>query len=316
MGKKHLIFIFILVLILLCSCTNNCSDHSDYNYDLKCDKCGVIIESELVDLEKSLKNNFSIISQKMQSVNDKFFDIKYEIYTKESLSDENKEAHVNVYGEGFTKAANIFTLDVFTGEYEWQLLAIEYESAEAASIGLSKLHKHNDLFQYKNCLITHFKGRSLLFQEGIEINGCQYTADGHILVDGYTASKVELPDSVFRIDAYAFTNSYFIKELVCNEKLEKIGFFAFCGATNLKTVKLNNNLESIEMQAFLGTNLEYIVIPESVVKIGYCAFENSVIYCEATSMQSGWDENCFFEGTTVYYKGEWEYNSEGIPTPR
>ena len=113
MGKKHLIFIFILVLILLCSCTNNCSDHSDYNYDLKCDKCSVIIESELVDLEKSLKNNFSIISQKMQSVNDKFFDIKYEIYTKESLSDENKEAHVNVYGEGFTKAANIFTLDVF-----------------------------------------------------------------------------------------------------------------------------------------------------------------------------------------------------------
>ena len=24
---------------------------------------------------------------------------------------------------------------------------------------------------------------------------------------------------------------------------------------------------------------------------------------------------CFYEGTTVYYKGEWEYNSEGVPVP-
>ena len=143
-------------------------------------------------------------------------------------------------------------------------------------------------------------------------NGLPVTSIGYI---GFGNSVFEPED--IEIGSYAFFGCADLQTVVIPSTVTVIGDMAFARCESLENIIIPSTVTIIGDGAFeICKNLESIVIPESVVKIGYCAFENSVIYCEATSMQSGWDENCFFEGTTVYYKGEWEYNSEGIPTPR
>ncbi|MBQ8293695.1 MAG: hypothetical protein IJX78_07850, partial [Bacilli bacterium] len=63
-------------------------------------------------------------------------------------------------------------------------------------------------------------------------------------------------------------------------------------------------------------NLEYVVIPSSVKDIGYRAFTHGVLYIEAESKPAKWDRGFAGPSTTIYWGNEWEYNEEGIPTPK
>ena len=41
----------------------------------------------------------------------------------------------------------------------------------------------------------------------------------------------------------------------------------------------------------------------------------TIIYCEFDEVPFNWDVDWNPYNITVYWNGEWEYNSEGIPTP-
>ena len=318
--RKKFVILTILMLtlsILLCSCETS-KEHIDDNYDTLCDECGCQLEEEYIDLEKALEDNFPLVRKKMEQIHSQFFGFRYKVYRKEDLSENNLETFTAYYGDNFIKFFYVYTYDSYSSEKKWKLFAIEFDSAKSASeyiVHAFQRDGYGELFQYNNCVFSYYKGRSLLTQGSIEIDGCEYTQDRKILVDGLTSRKAILPNDTRKIDVYAFINSFFIEELVCNEGLQYIGSWAFTNATNLKTVKLNNNLKYIGYKAFFDTGIEYVVIPRSVETILGIAFNNCIIYCEAEEKPSDWYEKCFYEGTTVYYKGEWEYNSEGVPAP-
>ena len=319
MNKIRNIFLIIVLMCILCSCQTQeqQKEHIDIDYDFFCDEFGCELENEKINLEELFQNNFSVIRHKMQLIDKVYWDMKYRVYTKEEMPENLVFTCSYLYGEHYTAIAQIYTHNISSGEKNWHFLAVEFDSSQAAKERLEYLVNEQgtiELFQYNNCLISIFKGRSLLFQESVMIDGCEYTKDGFILVDGMTSKKVILPEATRRIDVFAFTGSYSIKEVVCNDNLEHIGAIAF-HHSGLETIILNENLKSIGLEAFSWSKLKYVVIPKNVIEIKNSAFTNCIIYCEVEEKPSGWSENCFSDGTTVYYKGEWEYNSEGVPVP-
>ena len=91
----------------------------------------------------------------------------------------------------------------------------------------------------------------------------------------------------------------------------------------LKNLTLENGIKSIGVGAFSDcTNLNNVVIPESVEFIGGYAFIRCnrlhYIWCEASQKPSGWDEEwdakvSSFEFTKVYWAKSWHY-VDGVPT--
>ena len=110
----------------------------------------------------------------------------------------------------------------------------------------------------------------------------------------------------------------------------------------LETIIIKDGVTSIGECAFLDSDFvqeierygynqsqsrrrTYIIMPKSVTSIGVHAFGNvpgQAIYCEASSRPSGWFydsySNIYWYITsyvTVYFKGKWDYNSNGYPYP-
>ena len=85
-----------------------------------------------------------------------------------------------------------------------------------------------------------------------------------------------------------------IEEIIFEENslLISIGASVFKDCIKLKSITIPNSVTSIGDWAFSGcTSLESIVIPNSVTSIGKYVFDyctNLTIYCEATSIPSGW----------------------------
>ena len=140
-----------------------------------------------------------------------------------------------------------------------------------------------------------------------EKNGVEYIAYKGI---GYASSFLDTTENV------VIENSININGT--NYTVTTIGESAFSSRENLKTVKLTSNITTIKNHAFSGTDIKYIVIPNSVKTIErnvfYLCFYLT-IYCEAGSAQSGWDSEWNSWDCDVYYKGEWTYDSNGVPTP-
>ena len=87
--------------------------------------------------------------------------------------------------------------------------------------------------------------------------------------------------------------------------------FAVAGIDYYITSTTNFTVEvsSISNDKYSGD----VVIPESVIDIGYLAFTSGTLYIEAESKPAKWDRS-FYGGTAkVYWGNEWEYNEEGIP---
>ncbi|MDE7295816.1 MAG: leucine-rich repeat domain-containing protein, partial [Clostridia bacterium] len=92
--------------------------------------------------------------------------------------------------------------------------------------------------------------------------------------------------------------------------LTLISDHAFMDCTSLAQIELPSGLKSIGEFAFaFCPALKLIVIPRSVEIIGSLVFEeasNIVIYCEAPSKPSGWEED-WSGGRLVY----WGYEGDG-----
>lgn len=100
-----------------------------------------------------------------------------------------------------------------------------------------------------------------------------------------------------------------------NEKLKKISPSAFT-LPNLIYIVLNDGLLEIERRAFKGCkNLKYAILPNSIIRIYDEVFSSGNIYCDVETKPEGWDENFAVGNAKVYWKGEWDYDENGIPYP-
>ena len=94
-----------------------------------------------------------------------------------------------------------------------------------------------------------------------------------------------------------WASNYIIEEVVLSSTIERIGKYAFLGCRKLKKITFNDGLYSIEDEAFGSCNLDKIVLPSSVCKIGeYCFSGNpltSVVLSDnITTIPTGAFMNC------------------------
>lgn len=78
--------------------------------------------------------------------------------------------------------------------------------------------------------------------------------------------------SVTDIDAMAFAECSSLKEIKLPSTLEGIQGGAFWGCASLAEIELPDGLVTIGQNAFMDTAMTFVIIPESVQQIAYCAF--------------------------------------------
>ena len=113
--------------------------------------------------------------------------------------------------------------------------------------------------------------------------------------DNFTITSVTLPNGITSIGAYAFAGCYSLESINIPNNVTLIGKYAFFNCSSLKSLYIPNSVTTIEKYAFFNcSSLASINIPSSVVTIENGVFERCyylTIYCEASSMPSGWDSD-------------------------
>ena len=103
------------------------------------------------------------------------------------------------------------------------------------------------------------------------------------------------------------------KELIISEGVKEIKLSAFRYAKFEKVI-FPSTIKSINSYAFdCCKNLNKVIIPINVEYIGYHAFTNGIVYCEAKRKPDAWDNNFVSEQAKVYWAEEWEYDENGEP---
>lgn len=110
--------------------------------------------------------------------------------------------------------------------------------------------------------------------------GCGVITDPLTVLDGWLigmngtcSSRVVVPDGVRGIAGGVFRNCTSLQELSLPSSLQFIGVRAFSGCTGLKRLTLPKGLTTILTGAFENVALVALEIPESVMRLGDCAFD-------------------------------------------
>lgn len=288
--KKHTyLFLFIIILILFCSsCHETKKDELFHIKDYYEERMPLVLAYQT---KKWPTENRELIYKKDNEIKD----------------------YPNIYNKFGDSLKAMVGNTINETQFSWFIL--EFESIEAASESIQLYSIVDGIFQYKNCLFSGDVGRMLFIYDVLQADGCDYVNDYKILIDCNDVDKIKLKDTTEFIEVAAGRLCTNLETVYCNKKLKYILDYAFADATNLTHVYLEDNLIMINMYAFYNTNLEYIVIPDSVEYIGSKAFSRGLIFCEADTKPPYWEDDFAIGKTKVYYAGEWEYNSEGIPTP-
>lgn len=153
------------------------------------------------------------------------------------------------------------------------------------------------------------EGNCIIRRENAEVaGGCQTSVipEGVPRIGEYAfyeqpIDRIELPEGIEEIGEGAFSRSK-LSGIEFPTTLKTIGKRAFQQCTELKSVVFSNGLEEIGVSAFEESGLteSYIAIPQSVKKIGACAFYNCFrlsVTLPASVEQIGTGA---FVGATVY----------------
>ena len=135
--------------------------------------------------------------------------------------------------------------------------------------------------------------------------------------------SITIPASVATIEDSAFYNCSDLEKVNFSLGLSSIGNNAF-GYCRLKQISLPPSVTTIGDFAFAWAGnknfTSVVVIPESVKRIGRCAFENSMIYMKATDIPEGWyqapivmDTEWWDSSTCAVFKGCTLGYDEDIP---
>ena len=324
--KKSIKF---LLLIVLCLTLSSCGDKSHRKLFDQLYKTNYEYAQEFTNAAAS-KGKYTFFEYELSDIKE---DPEYESVLYDKAIYKN---------EGIDRV--ILSNYEVNGESIYVVHVIEFETVEAAEAMIAKDDLDTiDYVRYEN-LVYYLDPFGFVFIYGgvKKIRQFYCSSDGLVLQSYDEMSQLDLvhiPNSVKYILHFALQVHTSIKKITCGENLEKIGasscrkmenleYFeansklktignrALSENTKLKTVILNEGLEYIGDWAFDECpSLEYVVIPKSVIDIGYLAFTSGILYIEAESKPGKWDK--FFYGGTakVYWAGEWEYNEEGIPVP-
>ena len=262
----------------------------------------------------SLKKCFFDNGERAQKVYDyDFVYDKYDIINKRKNKKDYEAAKLKM-GFDFTCALGVWSGDTI------HFLAYEVESNAMAKYILNNnstfSNIHQGQFIYKNVIsINHLSMYILLDMDYKENNDSYFTLDNKTYIKSYsTEKKIVFPESIEEISACCFL-SFDIEEIVINSKLKKISPLAFA-LPNLKYIVLNDGLVEIGDQAFIKCkNLKYAILPNSIIRIYEEVFSSGNIYCEVEAKPEGWHENFAVGNAKVYWKGEWDYDENGIPYP-
>lgn len=94
---------------------------------------------------------------------------------------------------------------------------------------------------------------------------------------------------------------------------------AFANMTTLRSVTIGKAVTHVGSSAFENCKLPYVVIPATVKEIGercfYTTYSEFIIFVDMEETGNGceWGPNWRNQKTRVYYKGEWEYDQNGVP---
>ncbi len=118
-------------------------------------------------------------------------------------------------------------------------------------------------------------------------------------------TNIEVPDIVSSVGKYQFYGFNNVTNIKLPSSVTTIGEHSFYNCNSLTSITIPNSITSIGEFAFYNCNsLTNITIPSSVTKIGSHTFSNCsslAIYCEATSIPSGWGSCWNNSGRPVYY---------------
>ena len=138
----------------------------------------------------------------------------------------------------------------------------------------------------------------------IEINGCEYIVDG---------------GSAILSSCLATTKNVVMEKTVSikgtNYSVTAVGAYAF-DCREITSVIISNSVKTVRENGFFCADVDWIVIPSSVTTIGDDAFNGLYfvnLFCEASAKPSSWPGNWCDSLTNVYWKDQWEYDSNNKP---
>ncbi|SHM30038.1 leucine-rich repeat domain-containing protein, partial [Ruminococcus flavefaciens] len=103
---------------------------------------------------------------------------------------------------------------------------------------------------------------SIKFGSGLKTIGKSAFADNRLV------STLEMPQSLESIGEKAFYECLVLTDLKLNEGLTDIGSSAFKYCVRLKNAKIPSTMTEIKDETFFGTNIDDLIIPENITKIG------------------------------------------------
>lgn len=290
--KKVYLIICLLILLFCTSCINTSQED-----------------------EISIDVMYQNISEKTYEEFAKIYgDFEIKLYTKDEL-DYNTYQYIRSFSPGpFVKCIVLvskvdFRIYPVVLELYGSLPENLFENTKEI-LGISNYSIKGNVVYY-TC-----SGSYTMFEEYEEHDNIGYYKNAEYLVCANDTEIINVFDETIKIAPYACFASEKLKELKCGSSLKYIYKSAFEDCTSLENVYLNAGLIEIHENAFFNAvNLKYVVIPSSVTTIRSNAFNKGKIFLEG-QVQEGYAKDFASGEATVYYKGQWEYNSEGIPTPR
>jgi hypothetical protein len=84
-----------------------------------------------------------------------------------------------------------------------------------------------------------------------------------------------IPNTITEIYPFMLSYTSGLTSVIIPNSVTRIGRSAFCGCKDLINVSLSNGITEICDYAFVNSNLEHIIIPDSVITLGNYIFE----YC-------------------------------------
>ncbi len=128
----------------------------------------------------------------------------------------------------------------------------------------------------------------------------------------------ELSDTVTTIYGKAFYDCDALVEVVIPETVKTIHYSAFEGCANLRYLTLEEGVEEIVYEAFQSTNLQRVILPESLTTVGSQAFkadgmQYATFYYMGTEEQFAALEtdNSIFTYAKIYYEVDTDYALDG-----
>lgn len=302
--KKILLLFLCALIIPLISCVDNILDeigNETLQTDVENDLIEYYIEKNGDDALKMFKNQFFKEGKFVIEEYSTVYEIKFKRLLLINSSIVFYECHSEEEAEEGCRFLNECSISAKTeGRI---ILTQEFMAAHVLVYGLDSIHGdgiNEDMWFY-----DEKKNHKILFRLAKNTPIINNT----LTISGY--------DEIAQHMLYHFMNTKLDKIIISDDvKIVQPGALVtiFC-----RVIEFGKNVTTIHMGNVTNSNqtFEYTVIPEGVTYLGTKAFSKGNIFCEINRTQkpSNWKPEYLTGTAKIYWKGQWEYNENGVPQP-